>query len=205
MVIAIDKMTRSPFLQENIVLGDFGQSYFTAARPADYHPATIINYVSPEARFDDRAGLEADVWGLGLTIFAIRTGAHLFSDFMASTRTVLVEMLQTLGRPPERWCKKIKEHDGSKDDSGSDDQEHPLVLKNIVSTAPLRDILRDVGSEDEPPMEGEDDGPMIEKTGTRIPDEEVELLGDLLGKMLKYEPEERITMEEVVEHPWFKL
>ena len=41
------------------------------------------------------------------------------------------------------------------------------------------------------------------KTGARLREQEVELLGDLLEKMLKYRPEERIRMDEVIEHPWF--
>jgi serine/threonine-protein kinase SRPK3 len=44
---------------------------------------------------------------------------------------------------------------------------------------------------------------LIEETGTRLAEEEVELLGDLLEKMLRYRPEERLTMDEVIRHPWF--
>jgi serine/threonine protein kinase len=46
-------------------------------------------------------------------------------------------------------------------------------------------------------------GGIIEKSGTRLDKEEVALLGDLLEKMLRLRPEDRITMEEVVRHPWF--
>ena len=48
-----------------------------------------------------------------------------------------------------------------------------------------------------------DEGRMIERTGVRLHEEEVEMLGDLLEKMLKYRPEERMRMHEVIEHPWF--
>ena len=48
------------------------------------------------------------------------------------------------------------------------------------------------------------DGPMIEPVGARLEEEEVVLLTDLLEKMLKYRPEERITIQEVVNHPWFE-
>jgi serine/threonine protein kinase len=46
---------------------------------------------------------------------------------------------------------------------------------------------------------------MFEPTGSRLPEEEVHLLDDLMSKMLKLRPEERITMDEVVRHPWFFL
>ena len=45
---------------------------------------------------------------------------------------------------------------------------------------------------------------MVETTGTPLKEEEVVLLGDLLEKMLKYCPDERVTMQEVVQHPWFE-
>ena len=55
---------------------------------------------------------------------------------------------------------------------------------------------------DDAPHEYE--GPMIETTGTRLEEEEVELLGDLLEKMFRYLPDERITMREVLDHQRFK-
>ncbi|KAM5341999.1 hypothetical protein ACJ41O_015030 [Fusarium nematophilum] len=39
----------------------------------------------------------------------------------------------------------------------------------------------------------------------KISDGEVKMLVDLLPKMFRYDPAKRITAEEVVEHPWFKL
>lgn len=45
---------------------------------------------------------------------------------------------------------------------------------------------------------------MIETVGTQLVEVEVELLNDLLAKMLKYDPEKRITIQEVVRHPWFE-
>jgi serine/threonine-protein kinase SRPK3 len=44
----------------------------------------------------------------------------------------------------------------------------------------------------------------IRKKGTRLKEDEVVLLVDLLEKMLRYLPDERITIEEVVQHPWFR-
>ena len=44
---------------------------------------------------------------------------------------------------------------------------------------------------------------MAERFGTRLGDDEIEVLGDLLEKMLQYRPQDRIKMCEVVAHPWF--
>ncbi|RYP70951.1 hypothetical protein DL769_004784 [Monosporascus sp. CRB-8-3] len=38
----------------------------------------------------------------------------------------------------------------------------------------------------------------------RIPDEEIPVLADLLGKMWKYDPSERASTAELLEHNWFK-
>lgn len=46
-------------------------------------------------------------------------------------------------------------------------------------------------------------GSMFEYPDTVLSRKETDLLEDLLGRMLRYKPEERISMEEVVAHPWF--
>ncbi|OCH93563.1 hypothetical protein OBBRIDRAFT_790088 [Obba rivulosa] len=65
----------------------------------------------------------------------------------------------------------------------------------------IRQKLREVGQKDNAPKA--DEGSMIETTGTRIDEAEVELLADLLEKMLRYHPEDRIPIMEVVRHPWY--
>jgi len=44
---------------------------------------------------------------------------------------------------------------------------------------------------------------MVEPSGTRLDKVEIELLGDLLEKMMRYQAEDRIKISEVVAHPWF--
>lgn len=46
---------------------------------------------------------------------------------------------------------------------------------------------------------------MIEKSGVILPEEVVALLGDLFERMLVCRPEDRIGMQEVIDHPWFSL
>lgn len=82
----------------------------------------------------------------------------------------------------------------------ADDDEPDIFLE--ASKSSIGERLRSIGTRDDPPYS--DEGPMVEKSGVKL-DEEVELLGDLLHKMLRYRPEERIGMQEVVEHPWFEL
>lgn len=66
----------------------------------------------------------------------------------------------------------------------------------------IREKLREIGT-----MDGSDgyEGRMMEVPGTRLGEHEIELLGDLLEGMIRWRPEERVGIREVLEHPWFKF
>ena len=56
------------------------------------------------------------------------------------------------------------------------------------------------------------DGLYYEHSGSRpggverdIPEREVVLLADLLAKLLRYSPEDRLTAGQALEHDWFKF
>ena len=165
----------------------------------------MFNYVSPEARFEERAGLEADVWALGCAIFEIRAGRPLFKSFFSSDADILKQTVGLLGRLPDpRWSvfeERIAWFEEDGEPKSVEDQERAGVSLG-ASKSSIREQLRSVGTQDEAPCVHE--GRMIEPSGVRLREEEVELLGDLLGKMLKYRPEERIKMDDVIAHPWFK-
>ncbi|VDB92265.1 unnamed protein product [Peniophora sp. CBMAI 1063] len=197
------RWTDASILQESIALGDFGQSYVVASPPPDYEPATVFNYISPEARFEDRAGLEADVWALGCAIFEIRAGAALFETFLQSDLSVLIETVSLLGRLPDPWWGMFTERSTWFGEDGeaksAEEQERAGGLRARKTS--IREQLRLIGAGVDAPLSS--DGPMIEQTGVRLREEEVDLLGDLLEKMLKYRPEDRIRIDEVINHPWF--
>ncbi|KZV75818.1 kinase-like protein [Peniophora sp. CONT] len=199
--IANSRLTNASFLQESVVLGDFGQSYAVASPPSDYEPGTVIHYFSPEARFENRAGLEADVWALGCTIFEMRAGFPLFEVFFGSDIEVLVEIVSVLGRLPDPWWSAFEEHSKWFEENGEPRSQQRMGLIQARKTS-IRELIRSIGVGEERPTYALD-GPMIEKFGVRVDEREVELLGDLLEKMMRYRPEERIKMEEVIAHLWF--
>lgn len=210
LVGAIDnaRLADASLLQENIVVIDFGQSYNLANRPEGYQPGTVLNYQSPEARFDGRAGMEADVWALGCAIFEIRAGMPLFEPFFASDTDILRQTVEVLGRLPDPWWSSFEERNqwfeenGEPKSAAAGDQERAGVFIRS-SKSSIQQKLRSIGTQDE--YSSADDGPIMEKPGVKLEEEEVRLLGDLLEKMLKYDPEERITIQEVLAHPWFDL
>ncbi|KAJ7062005.1 kinase-like domain-containing protein [Mycena amicta] len=201
----IENSKLASFLEERILIIDFGQSYAIESPPNDYQPGTVMNYQSPEARFEGRVGLEADVWALGCAIFEIRAGFPLFDSFFGSDIDILRQTVQTLGRLPDPWWGSFTERAQWFDEDGEPKNAHAQEGAGILiqaSKSNIRDELRSIGAQDDLP-EGVE-GSMVEKSGVRLLEEEVELLGDLLDKMLKYRPEERILMREVVGHPWFQ-
>ena len=172
-------------------------------------PGTELDYLAPETSFEGRTGLETDVWALGCAIFEIRAGCPLFDPFFSSYTDILVRTVGTLGRLPDPWWGSFEdravwfEEDGepksveAQERAQADDEpEFPFE----VPKSSIGEKLRSIGTQDDPPYS--DEGPMMEKSGVKL-DEEVKLLEDLLRKMLRYRPEERIGMQEVVEHPWF--
>ena len=96
-------MSDATLLQESIVVSDFGQPYIIASTPSSYEPGTVLNYQSPEARFEGRVGLEADIWTLGCAIFEIRAGFALFESFLGSNVDILRQMVETVGQLPDPW------------------------------------------------------------------------------------------------------
>jgi len=149
-------------------------------------------------------GPEADIWALGCAIFEICAGFPLFDPFLGSDVDVLRQTVETLGRPPGPWWAAFQQRalwfEGDGQPKSEGDQEHAGVLVKAYKSS-IRAKLLKIGGQDDPPFE--DEGPMLEKPGIRLHQEEVELLEDLLEKMLKYRPEERIRITDVIQHPWF--
>ncbi|KAF8331530.1 kinase-like domain-containing protein [Amanita rubescens] len=189
------RLSSPTFLEENIIVIDFGQSFDINRLPKDYKPATAMHYFSPEATLEDRVSTASDIWGLACTIFEIRAGFSLFGSFFAHhPSVVLVNIVLTLGKLPEPWWSAFEGRHEWFEENG---EPKPPGKKSTI-----QEKLRMIGAKDTPP--DADEGPMIEPVGTRLEEGELVLLGDLLEKMLKYRPEERITIREVVHHPWFK-
>ena len=200
------KFLDASLLQESVMISDFGQSYAISYPPKDYEPGTVLNYLSPETRFEQRTGFEADIWALGCAIFEIHAGSPLFEPFFGSDTDILRQTVETLGRLPDPWWSSFEERALWFEDDGEprsvEDQERDGILPQAIKSS-IREKLRSIGTEDDPP--DFDEGPMVEKSRVGLDEGEVELLGNLLHKILRYRPEERIGMREIVEHPWFAL
>lgn len=130
----------------------------------------------------------------------------LFESFLGNDVEVLKQTVETLGRLPDPWWGAFEERGVWFEENGQpmseQDQDRAGVLLTSHRTS-IRMKLLEIGEQDNSPSE--DKGPMIENFGVRLPEEEVDLLADLLQKMLKYNPEERICIQDVIRHPWFTM
>ncbi|KAF8810776.1 kinase-like protein [Phlegmacium glaucopus] len=197
-------LTNSTLLQEDILLIDFGQSFSRFNRPTGYEPASVPQYLSPEARSEGMIGSPSDVWALACMIFEIRAGFPLFEAFPGGNDEVLKEIVSTFGKLPEPWWGAFENRHLWFDEDG---KPKATVLQQVLLPAEKTSIkkkLASIGDQDVPPATG-DDGPMMERPGTKLDKAEIQVLGDLLEKMLRFRPQDRIKMCEVVAHPWFAL
>ena len=189
--------TNSTLLQEDILLINFGKSFPFLTPLTGYKPATAPEYMSLEACFEGRIGPPADVWALACMIFQICAGFPLCEASLGEDG-ILKKIVVTLRKLPDPWWGVFNNHH-----IWFDEDRNPKVPGSAKKTS-TKQKLAGIGSQDVPLKIG-DDGPMAEWPGMRLTDIEIEVLGDLLEKMLRYQPQDRIKMCEVVTHPWFTL
>ncbi|KAH7378126.1 kinase-like domain-containing protein [Cadophora sp. MPI-SDFR-AT-0126] len=184
------------FISDQVSIIDFGESYDMDSPPEDL--GITASFRSPELLFDNTIGVGCDLWALACTIYEIRTRSPLFENFMDDDDEVIMEMVPLLGKLPEPWW-------GSWEARGQWFEEDGTPLVNPETKKPyiLMDTLEELLSSS---SESSDDprGKKNKAGGFVVPVEESKILGNLLMGLLKYDPKERLSVEAVLEHPWFK-
>lgn len=178
-------------LEKSIHLVDMGEAFHINDPPAK-GLGTPASYCAPECRFDLAASSQSDIWALACTIFEIRAGCPLFENFIGTyDDEVLPQIVTMLGKMPEPWWRKWERRDAFFDQDGKS-----LLQENALDPVTLEDSLMEIGKDD---LEhGSSEG-----AAGVLSQEEVDDLADLLGKMLRYEPSERIDVQDVLQHSWF--
>lgn len=182
----------SRYVTDQIRIIDFGESYEPSNPPEDL--GIPMGYLPPETIIDNTMGIASDLWALACTLFEIRSGNTLFEMCLATKYDIVQQIVKLLGTLPgswrESWAKQCGKScsDGEPNDTPTD--EDPFEKGKI-----LKEYL------------GEGYGFWVVKTGQkidhRIPEDEIEVLADLLEQMLRYDPNDRISAESVLDHPWF--
>ncbi|KAJ5928335.1 hypothetical protein N7466_007291 [Penicillium verhagenii] len=178
----------SKYLSEEICIIDFGEVFPILSPPEDL--GIPENYLPPEVLLEQEnaIGPACDIWALECTLFEIRQQVPLFY-MIYDIDELLAEMIRLFGKPLPAWWDKWEAREDFFDDQGkwlrgrADTQELSLevVLNNLVEIV----------------------APEMKKLITSK--KEQGLMADLLHKILAYDPEQRLSVDGVLNHEWFKM
>ncbi|KAK5938564.1 hypothetical protein PMZ80_008753 [Knufia obscura] len=182
--------------------------------------AVNLPYGSPERLFgiSPRHSKASDVSALACCFFELRTNTQLVNGDSPSIFKQALQIL--LGPLPEQWLESIKVMEGDETESIIPPEEFQYIedtlearIRNVGDWSPwhtmsmeerCKFVISDLG--EEYALSSDCDLEAQVNTGppppARLSEEELVDFYDLLSKMLRYLPEERITIQEVLDHPW---
>jgi serine/threonine protein kinase len=135
------------------------------------------------------SGLACDVWAMGCTIYEIRKQSPLF--YLPMDRDdLLSNMVRVLGKLPDNLWGQWKSREEFYDEDGRWKQDDGYLFTMESYLATTLEI---------PARRGDPARTLL------FPEAEQKLMADLMYRILKYEPEERASAEEVLAHDWFKF
>ncbi|KAF8066651.1 kinase domain-containing protein [Lyophyllum atratum] len=168
-------------LNENchIKITDFGEAFHISDRKKPTSLGTPISLAAPEIIFGDVIGPPVDVWSLACTIYEV-LGDHVLLDaFFGERDEILVEMVSAFGKLPERWWNQWSERSEFFEENGA--------FKSAARSRRPKDLKERLLS-----IRRND------KEGQRELSGDLDALRVMLEKMLKYEPKDRVRVEDVV-------
>jgi dual specificity tyrosine-phosphorylation-regulated kinase 1 len=205
---------------------DFGSACKVGKQQFSYVQSRF--YRAPEVMLGMKYGCAIDMWSLGCMLYEMRTGKPLFTG--RSEHDQLFKIENTIGRISHKTFMKIPmecqtryfESDGRMKPSqealrASQSSGRPLPepSSRSVGRVLLEELVR-AGSIFSPQSANsldemmDSDGALSErrrerKTGVNDgePDDEHHVFLSLLNRMLTYDPDERITPEQALAHPFF--
>lgn len=167
-----------------IQIVDYGEAFFSTGQSiAGKCPNTPVWYAAPEILFQDLVGPSSDIWALACVLYNLLGNHKLFKSYDGVRDEVLVEMVRTFGKLPDRWWSRWEKRpdyfaeDGTfQPTSGFNEaMKKPMDLK-----ARLEDLVR--GSRED-----------------LLKPEEMVAFEKILRGMLRFEPKERISANEVTQ------
>jgi serine/threonine-protein kinase SRPK3 len=176
-----------------ILLTDFGESWAPSTR-ARFELCTPRWYRAPETLFARRerravAGAAADVWTLAAALYEVFARRALFECFAPDDDHAFADVVSTLGRPPDAWWRLWDARRGFFNERDEWDVKLPWQADGIWRRLDAR--VRSMKSD-------------RSAFGMAFGKEEEEDFLRLLESMLRWQPEERVTAEELVSGLWMR-
>lgn len=173
----------------HVLLSDFGESYAPAEeqrRGKDCH--TPVDFRPPETYFEPYAPLtfSADIWSLATAIWDILGMQALFSSAFYTDQQVLCQIVDTLGPLPIDWLKRWDDRMQFFDEKGEPNTGRYIWPK------------LDEAFEERVQHYRREDGADV-----FCPDESAAII-EMMRQMLRYRPEERPTIEQVLRFEWME-
>ncbi|KAL8708418.1 MAG: hypothetical protein Q9220_006708 [cf. Caloplaca sp. 1 TL-2023] len=171
---------------DTIIL-DFGEAYdMTSGNPETLNTPTSL---SPPEKLLSKGtiGLAADVWTLGCTLVEILGSRFVCSPWLPDKDTTMRDIVCAVGKPSESWWEAWENRHRYFKEDGTwcriRDNGQPLTpspsLESIVSN-------------------------LREKSDEKFDEEERGALLQMLRGMLTIDPEQRFTMEDVINSQWME-
>ena len=188
-VVAIwlgDDSNKISLAESHIFLNDFSESYQPAVDPqTSSHTPLVLR--SPELFMEPEAPVSfpAEIWSLACVIFGIMGYQTLFDTWFPSKDKVLALHVQALGRLPDKWWASwTNRHESFDDEARRIDGGPRQSLEHRFEYA-IQKARRD--------------SKMAE-----MDDEEKQAFLELMRSMLKFQPEDRVSAQQVLESRWMQ-
>ncbi|KAI3109579.1 hypothetical protein CBS147333_5564 [Penicillium roqueforti] len=158
---------------QTVKILDFGESFLHTTIPKTLH--TPLSLRAPEVIFRDRIDHRVDLWSMGCMLFEVFAGQPPFDTFLI-TPTILVDQMREMATDslPKRWQGVWNTMNAEEgiESSGPNLQEW---LEDVYFNSPLSPDL------------------------TR---EDIVRLGQIVGRLLHFEPSARASARDVLNDPW---
>ena len=168
---------------------DFGEASFATDLRKQWHTPIVLQ--APEALLGEPVGQPADIWAFACTVFAIFNNKSLFEGFMPNADDVLSEIVDTLGRLPERWWENWERREEFYEKDGRKKIDH--LTEEYQEVKPLAVRIRRMRSR-----------PPAARRAEQLSEENSFGLLKLLESCLRYEPKERATAADILEMDWIQ-
>ncbi|KAJ5704292.1 kinase domain-containing protein [Penicillium malachiteum] len=169
-----------------IMISDYGTAFIVEKTPSSTLYTSAL-YSPPEVLFNEpiTRPTAADIWTLGISLYEILGERPLFETISSDPGDVIGDIINTLGRPPERWWDSWVRRSELFKEAGSWVDNFSRI--STPEFRPLRQRLWEMGR-------GETD----QTCEWDVAGGELDALEGFLRAMLAFEPAERPTVNQLL-------